>query len=116
MKKKPIQIRKQNRKNYLCHKFFDKASIRKNLCRKVHFFGAPIRILLYPHYFMALRYIDKPKCHLFGQLEIINKSMLLGKTYYSHIRIKHFYKSQTQCILEQLLIGQLSLHHLSMPL
>ena len=39
---------------------FDKASIRKNLCRKIHFFGAPIRkhlcrILLYPHSFMALR-------------------------------------------------------------
>ena len=53
IKKKNIQLRKQNRKN-LCRKIFDKASIRKYLCRKIHFFGAPIRkhlcrILLYPH-------------------------------------------------------------------
>ena len=38
----------------LCRKIFDKASNRKNLGRKIHFFGAPIRkhlcrILLYPH-------------------------------------------------------------------
>ena len=83
-KKKNIQIKKQNRKN-LCRKIFDKASIRKNLCRKIHFFGAPIRkhlcrILLYPHYFMALRYTEQFRLVWYGLIGTVDLFLIPGDT------------------------------------
>ena len=53
-KKNNIPIRKQNRKN-LCRKFFYKASICKNLCRKVHFFGAPIQNIYVAFFYTRIK-------------------------------------------------------------